>query len=631
MVELHAELLALRQQLLDFERQQASLLEAVAESCRPSARNLLHFIAFHRHNHPGLQARLRRHGLSTLAGCDPHLLASLTTVIEVVGTLLGQAGDADPHPGAPEPSACALAEAPDFDLGHVLLHRHAERLLGRCPAVVVTLPGEAAARPQLITDLVTAGMDIARINCAHDTLEIWSALVEQVRQAEQSTGRSCRILMDLAGPKLRVGPLPPLPGVITARVQRDRYGRLVQPARILAVSAGSDTSRPTASHLGQQPMAGIVRLPVRDGNWLQLERGDRLVGRDASRRLRELVVADTTADGVVLLCRQNCRFTADLVFAQQGGTAQLVVAPLPDQPGELMLRVGDRPLLTAGPDGIPCTLPQVLTRLAPGDRVLFDDGRIAARVMATAAVAGAPVELEITRAKARGSRLRADQGINVPDTSLDLPALTDQDRADLSFLSSHADLISYSFVSSEADITALFETLAEQAGAPGASPLGIVLKIETAQAFLNLPRLLLAAMRYPLPLGVMIARGDLAIECGWEALARLQEEILRVCAAAHVPCIWATQVLDTLAHQGLPTRAEITDAAMGARAEALMLNKGANILDAVQSLRRIMVDSGIQRSDNSINQKDKLLSCLVFAEPVEAVQFTGDLLAISAG
>jgi pyruvate kinase len=127
----------------------------------------------------------------------------------------------------------------------------------------------------------------------------------------------------------------------------------------------------------------------------------------------------------------------------------------------------------------------------------------------------------------------------------------------------------------------------------------------------NLPRLLLAAMGQPIPLGVMIARGDLAVECGWDALSAIQEEILRVCAAAHLPCIWATEVLDTMAHHGTPTRPEIIDAAMGARG-GLMLNKGANISEALRTLRRIMADSGICCPDHSTDQAERLLSCHCF-------------------
>ena len=86
----------------------------------------------------------------------------------------------------------------------------------------------------------------------------------------------------------------------------------------------------------------------------------------------------------------------------------------------------------------------------------------------------------------------------------------------------------------------------------------------------------------------MIARGDLAVECGCERLAEVQEEILWICEAAHVPVIWATQVLETLAKHGLPSRAEITDAAMGDRAECVMLNKGPHIVEAVRVLDDIL-------------------------------------------
>jgi pyruvate kinase len=86
----------------------------------------------------------------------------------------------------------------------------------------------------------------------------------------------------------------------------------------------------------------------------------------------------------------------------------------------------------------------------------------------------------------------------------------------------------------------------------------------------------------------MIARGDLAVECGFERLAKVQEEILWICEAAHVPVVWATQVLETLAKNGMPSRAEITDAAMGHRAECVMLNKGPHVGGAVRTLADIL-------------------------------------------
>lgn len=119
-----------------------------------------------------------------------------------------------------------------------------------------------------------------------------------------------------------------------------------------------------------------------------------------------------------------------------------------------------------------------------------------------------------------------------------------------------------------------------------AEHLGVLLKVETRAAFENLPRILLAALQSR-PVGVMVARGDLAVEMGFERMAEVQEEILWRCEAAHIPVIWATQVLENLTPKGVPSRAEVSDAAMSARAECVMLNKGPHILEAVRFLAGI--------------------------------------------
>ena len=116
----------------------------------------------------------------------------------------------------------------------------------------------------------------------------------------------------------------------------------------------------------------------------------------------------------------------------------------------------------------------------------------------------------------------------------------------------------------------------------------LILKIETAQAFHHLPELLLEAMRSPI-VGVMIARGDLAVEGGYPRLAEVQEEILWLCEAAHLPVIWATEVLDKLARTGRPSRAEVTDAAMAQQAECIMLNKGPYVDMAIAMLDDILI------------------------------------------
>ena len=88
--------------------------------------------------------------------------------------------------------------------------------------------------------------------------------------------------------------------------------------------------------------------------------------------------------------------------------------------------------------------------------------------------------------------------------------------------------------------------------------------------------------------GVMLARGDLAVEVGFERLAEVQEQILWLCEAAHVPVIWATQVLESLNKRGVPTRAEVTDAAMSSRSECVMLNKGPHIGETLRFLAGVL-------------------------------------------
>lgn len=144
-------------------------------------------------------------------------------------------------------------------------------------------------------------------------------------------------------------------------------------------------------------------------------------------------------------------------------------------------------------------------------------------------------------------------------------------------------MVGFSFVQTVEDVRALQAAI----DAHGAPMPAIVLKIETPKAVRNLPDLIVAAAGRG-PAAVMIARGDLAVEIGFERLSEIQEEILWLCEAAQVPVIWATQVLEGMIKDGQATRAETTDAAMGQRAECVMLNKGPHLAEAVVFLRSIL-------------------------------------------
>jgi len=222
----------------------------------------------------------------------------------------------------------------------------------------------------------------------------------------------------------------------------------------------------------------------------------------------------------------------------------------------------------------------VIASVKAGEAVWFDDGKIGGVVVRADSL---ELLIEITQAKEGGSRLASDKGINFPQSDLRLEALTAKDRDDLAFVAANADLVGLSFVNGPDDVHLLQQALAQTPG----KRIGIILKIETRRGFSNLASILLAAM-HSYPVGVMIARGDLAVECGFERLAEIQEEMLWLCEAAHLPVIWATQVLETLAKKGMATRAEITDAAMAERAECVMLNKGPHIVKALSTLSDIL-------------------------------------------
>mgnify|MGYP002783573293 CR=1 FL=1 len=250
---------------------------------------------------------------------------------------------------------------------------------------------------------------------------------------------------------------------------------------------------------------------------------------------------------------------------------------------------------------ISTSLPEIFNFIKKGEKIWFDDGKAGGLIKETG---NGQVVIEIQHVPKEIFKLSETKGINLPETVLDIEALTEEDKLNLDFLARHMDLIGFSFVQKPADVLKLKKLLEEK----GRPDMGIVLKIENRQAFNNLPNLLLAGMQHG-SLGIMIARGDLAVEIGWEEMAEVQEEILWLAESAHVPVIWATQVLENLAKKGIATRAEISDAVKSGRAECVMLNKGPYIEEAMTILQDIN-----KRMKAHEEKKMKLLSRLKVAQ-----------------
>ncbi|MET4701221.1 pyruvate kinase [Constrictibacter sp. MBR-5] len=438
------------------------------EEFLPSAHNLACYIALRHRDLRPLQRALAPFGLSSLGRLEGRVLTNLDAVAGALTALAGQ--------GVAEHG---FLDADAYAEGETRLAAATDALFGPPPPgrrgrLMVTMPANAASDPDFLPGCVRNGMDVARINCAHDDAAAWAEAIGAIRAAAAADGRHVGILMDVAGPK----------------------------ARIEEVQTRPD--------------------------------GDRVFEGDA-----------------LLLVRNAFR-------------------PVTEWP--VQIRIG---------------IPEAVAAVADGAEVWFDDGKLGCTVEQRD---GDDAVLRVRHVRPKGFRVRPEKGVNFPGTDIAVSALTDKDREDLAFAARHADMIGYSFVQSAADVRLLQTELARHRPDDW-QRLGLVAKIETRQGVRRLPEIIVAAAGRQ-PFGVMIARGDLAVELGFERMAEMQEEMLWLCEAAQIPVIWATQVLEGYVKKGVPSRGEMTDAAMAARAECIMLNKGPFAARALHLLDGLMLRMG---------------------------------------
>jgi pyruvate kinase len=572
----------LRRAALAAEQEFSAELELAAPSMRDSAFNLVHYLAVRRHDVRELQDELARLGLSSLGRMEAHVMASLEAVLQVLHALRGE----------PVPTDVLKDLSVTFDAGAALLAEHTNAILGPAPRgrdtrIMVTMPGEAAEDADLIRGLVEAGMEIMRINCAHDSPTTWERMVKHLRYAERDSGKRCLVSFDLAGPKLRTGPIAPGPAVVKWRPTRNAVGRVTELARVRLVADIHEVN------------AEDPTIPIEAALLAMAKPGDAFAFADARNRKRLLDISEVRRGECLCETDQTAYVVPGTCLTlQRAGTsiAQGEVGALPTVERWIELRSGDTLDIVHGeapgreaiedggrvtePAFVSCALAEVFGGVHVGEAILFDDGKIRGVIRG---VAADRLRVEITGVAGDTAKLKAEKGINLPESDLALPALTLKDIEDLTFVAKHADMVAMSFVQHPEDIDALLREL----GRLNASRLGVVLKIETQTAFTRLPALLLSAMRHS-PIAVMVARGDLGVEVGFERLSEVQEEILWLCEAAHVPVIWATQVLESMAKGGMPSRAEVSDASMGSRAECVMLNKGPYIRETVRFLSDVL-------------------------------------------
>lgn len=469
----------------------------------------------------------------------------------------------------------------NLDLGMTSLMKKAfnnrDLLLGTLQSqkmthIMVTVGQEAAENDTHITDLINSGTTTFRINCAHGNLELWSKIVTTVRRCSQLLEKPCRILMDLAGPKLRTGRLKDGPCVVKISPKRNAFGGVLSGAHVWLTLQGAG---PPPAHLSPD-----VILQVDNQEFLnELKVDDSVKFYDVRGKRRSLKILSKhhvfSGAGFMAECSKTAYIESGTsLYVKEKGRKSLVgfVVDVPPTSQFVRLRVGDllvisrdssdeqesSPCSAIGGHKITCPSGYLFDSVKPGDTIAFDDGKIWGVIKGSSF---SEVVVTITHAGTKGTKLGSEKSINIPNSEIRYEGLTSKDLMDLNFVAANADMVGVSFIREVQDIVVLYQEIAKR----NFSRLGIVLKIETKGGYEKLPFLILEAMKSPNPLGVMIARGDLAVECGWEKLGIIQKEIMSICSASHIPVILATQVLESLVKNGVPSRAEITDAFNGRR------------------------------------------------------------------
>ncbi len=571
---------------IQYENNFAEKLSLIHPEYKKSAINFLHYLALRENDIRDLQEKLGELGISRLARAESNVLASILAVKNLLRKL-NKLKKQERGKGviSRKKARKIIRKNTNALLG--------KKLKGAKTRIMVTLPKEAVDEKNLINELIEAGMSAARINCAHDSIDIWYKLIDKIHSVKKRTGKNCRVCMDLGGPKLRTGKMIPGPKVVHLTPLRDTKGRVIEPCTLLLAKEGTLPSE-------EYP----VILPFEEEFLMEIQIGDKLTFIDTRNKKRNLKVVEQAANGFVakLFDSAYIETAAEVsLLREENIVASTQVGNLIPIEEYIVLKSGDILTLLADQqiDGqsakidengniinsafVSCTLPEVFKDVKEGELIVFDDGKIEGKIID---VKEDKVVVEIFYAKEVGEKLKADKGINLPESNLNISGLTEKDKEDLRFIAKNADVVNFSFVNSGKDVQDLFEELKKLER----EDLGIILKIETKKGFKNLPEILLTAMQH-YPIGVMIARGDLAIEMGWKNLAKAQEELLSLCEAVHIPIVWATQVLETHAKKGRPSRSEITDAALAERAECVMLNKGPHIVKTVKLLSEILKDA----------------------------------------
>ncbi len=565
------------QHVLEWEEEYFEKIKQVHPKYSKSATNLVHYWALKSKKLNSLQRRLGNFGLSKLSESEPHIMASLQTTRAILFNMLGENCEFSKHKLS-------------FKNSRKLRRNNAKSLLGyrskgRRTRIMVTLPTSASEDYKLVYNLIKNGMNCARINCAHDTAEEWQKMVDHVRNASERLRKKCKISMDLGGPKIRTGAIAKDAKIIKLERSKDTLGNVNKPINLFFGESQSDE-------------LDIPHIPLKNFKQNAVNEGDFLFFEDSHFKKRKIEVKKISKFGFIGEIRKTTLFETGLPIKIDENNF-FIIGELDEKKKPIYLRENDTLIIKKKqiegkrakispetgeiitPAFISCTAPEIFSMVKIEDPILFDDGEIEGIIKN---IDSNEMKILITKVSDKIGKLKSDKGINFPKSDIHLPSLSEKDKRDLKFVLKNSNVIDMSFVNRPQDVSELLKILDD---ANLDRKMGLILKIETQTGVDNIVDIILEAMKI-YPVGVMIARGDLAVETGWDKIGRIQEELLSICKASHLTSIWATQVLENLAKKGIPARAEISDTVIASSADCIMLNKGPYIIRAINLLTTIL-------------------------------------------
>jgi pyruvate kinase len=262
-------------------------------------------------------------------------------------------------------------------------------------------------------------------------------------------------------------------------------------------------------------------------------------------------------------------------------------------PGDILTFTNEK--LVGTMERIYVSYPNLHSDVKIGNKIMIDDGKMEVQVIGIEK--NHDVKVKVTM----GGIISSKKGVNLPDTKISLPAITEKDYADLDFIiEQKLDWVALSFVRNVKDLIILRSKLNEKK-----SKTKIIAKIEKPEALVNIRDIIIESD------GIMIARGDLGVELPVEQVPLIQKQIIRKCIHRAKPVIVATQMMESMIDRSKPNRSEITDVANAVLegTDAVMLSgetaTGKHPVLVVETMRKIIMQ--VEKTDYKYNREDELV------------------------